>query len=111
MPFDFMKNAERIRKEVDGINKDIVKNRKSRYNSNVIVDKCKICDKDAEETHHISYQENANDDGYITSFHKNAKHNLVPLCKECHRKEHSGDLKIKGYIATSAGVILDYSIR
>jgi DNA mismatch repair protein MutS len=111
MPFDFMKNAERIRKEVDGINKDIVKNKKSRYNSNVIVDKCKICDKDAEETHHISYQENANDDGYITSFHKNAKHNLVPLCKDCHRKEHSGDLKIKGYIATSAGVILDYSIN
>ena len=111
MPFDFMKNAEKIRKEVDGINKDIVKNRKSRYNSNVIVDKCKICDKDAEETHHISYQENANEEGYIASFHKNAKHNLVPLCKECHRKEHSGDLKIKGYIATSSGVILDYSIH
>ena len=92
-------------------NKDIVKNRKSRYNSNVIVDKCKICDKDAEETHHISYQENANEEGYIASFHKNAKHNLVPLCKECHRKEHYGDLKIKGYIATSAGVILDYSIH
>ena len=51
--FDFIKNAEKIRKEVEGINKDIVKNRKSRYNSNVIVDKCKICDNAAEETHHI----------------------------------------------------------
>ena len=111
MPLDFMKNAEKIRKEVEGINKDIVKNRKSRYNSNVIVDKCKICDNVAEETHHIVYQEKANDEGYLSNYHKNSKHNLVALCKECHRKEHSGELKIKGYIATSNGVILDYTFE
>lgn len=111
MPLDFMKNAEKIRKEVEGINKDIVKNRKSRYNSNVIVDKCKICDNTAEETHHIVYQEKANDEGYLSSYHKNSKHNLVALCKECHRKEHSGELKIKGYIATSDGVVLDYTFE
>jgi len=111
MPLDFMKNAEKIRKEVEGINKDIVKNRKSRYNSNVIVDKCKICDNAAEETHHIVYQEKANDEGYLSNYHKNSKHNLVALCKECHRKEHSGELKIKGYIATSDGVVLDYTFN
>lgn len=111
MPLDFMKNAEKIRKEVEGINKDIVKNRKSRYNSNVIVDKCKICDNTAEETHHIVYQEKANDEGYLSNYHKNSKHNLVALCKECHRKEHSGELKIKGYIATSDGVVLDYTFE
>lgn len=111
MPLDFMKNAEKIRKEVEGINKDIVKNRKSRYNSNVIVDKCKICDNTAEETHHIVYQEKANDEGYLSNYHKNSKHNLVALCKECHRKEHSGELKIKGYIATSDGVVLDYTFN
>ena len=111
MPLDFMKNAEKIRKEVEGINKDIVKNRKSRYNSNVIVDKCKICDNVAEETHHIVYQEKANDEGYLLNYHKNSKHNLVALCKECHRKEHSGELKIKGYIATSDGVVLDYKFE
>jgi len=111
MPLDFMKNAEKIRKEVEGINKDIVKNRKSRYNSNVIVDKCKICDNAAEETHHIVYQEKANDEGYLSSYHKNSKHNLVALCKECHRKEHSGELKINGYIATSYGVVLDYTFE
>jgi DNA mismatch repair protein MutS len=110
MPLDFMKNAEKIRKEVDGINKDIVKNRKSRYNSNVIIDKCKICDNTAEETHHIVYQEKANDEGFLSNYHKNSKHNLVALCKECHKKEHSGELKIKGYIATSYGVVLDYTI-
>lgn len=111
MPLDFMKNAEKIRKEVEGINKDIVKNRKSRYNSNVIVDKCKICDNTAEETHHIVYQEKANEEGYLSNYHKNSKHNLVALCKECHRKEHSGELKIKGYITTSDGVVLDYTFE
>tara|TARA_B100000497_G_scaffold124855_1_gene160229 strand:- start:6176 stop:6847 length:672 start_codon:yes stop_codon:yes gene_type:complete len=111
MPLDFMKNAEKIRKEVEGINKDIVKNRKSRYNSNVIVDKCKICDNTAEETHHIVYQEKANDEGYLSSYHKNSKHNLVALCKECHKKEHLGELKIKKYITTSDGVVLDYNFK
>ena len=111
MPLDFMKNAEKIRKEVDGINKDIVKNRKSRYNSNVIVDKCKICNNTAEETHHIVYQEKANDEGYLSSYHKNSKHNLVALCKECHKKEHLGELKIKKYITTSDGVVLDYNFK
>lgn len=108
MPLDFMKNAEIIRKEVEGINKDIVKNKKSRYNQGVFVDKCKICDNVAEETHHIVYQEKADSDGYLSSFHKNTKHNLVALCKECHKKEHNGELKIKGYIKTSSGVVLDY---
>tara|TARA_B100000795_G_C22805535_1_gene444623 strand:+ start:2052 stop:4877 length:2826 start_codon:yes stop_codon:yes gene_type:complete len=111
MPLDFMKNAEKIRKEVEGISKDIVKNKKSRYNQKVIVDKCKICDGVAEETHHIIYQENANEDGYFVSYHKNSKHNLVTLCKLCHKKEHSGELKIKGYINTSSGVILDYDCK
>jgi DNA mismatch repair protein MutS len=72
------------------------------------VGECKICGKGAEETHHIVYQENADDNGNMTTYHKNKKHNLVPLCKECHKKEHSGELKIKGYIKTSSGIVLDY---
>jgi DNA mismatch repair protein MutS len=110
MPFDFMKNAEKFRKEVEGINNDLVKNKKSRYNKKVLVDECKICGKIAEETHHIVYQENADSKGNIQSYHKNKKHNLVPLCKECHKKEHSGELKINGYIKTSSGVVLDYKL-
>lgn len=110
MPLDFMKNAEKFRKEVEGIKDVLVTNKKSRYNKKVIVDECKICGKVAEETHHIIYQENADSNGNIIAYHKNKKHNLVPLCKECHKKEHSGKLKIKGYVKTSSGTILDYSI-
>ena len=95
MPIEFMKLAESIRKEVENINADILKKKKSRYNKKVIIDKCKICNNNAEETHHIVYQENADKDGYINNFHKNSKHNLVPLCKDCHKKEHNGKIKIK----------------
>jgi DNA mismatch repair protein MutS len=110
MPFDFMKNAEKYRKEVEGISSELVKNKKSRYNKKVVIDDCKICGMVAEETHHIVYQENADANGNLVTYHKNKKHNLVPLCKECHKKEHSGELKIHGYIKTSSGVVLDYKV-
>jgi len=32
-------------------------------------------------------------------------------CKDCHKKEHSGKIKIKGYINTSEGIVLDYIIN
>jgi len=108
MPYDFMKNAEKFRKEVEGINIDLVKNKKCHYNKKVLINNCKICDKKAEETHHIVYQHKADKDGYLSSYHKNSKHNLVPLCKECHHKEHIGMISIKGYVKTSAGIILKY---
>jgi hypothetical protein len=36
--------------------------------------------------------------------HVNQKSNLIPLCEECHDKEHRGELHIEGYVQTSAGV-------
>ena len=105
MPIDFMKNAERNRKEVEGINNNIVNKKNSRYNSKIIIDMCNICNKNkAEETHHIIYQHTADKNGFINnSFHKNAKHNLVAICKECHRKEHSGKIKIECWVSSSTG--------
>ncbi len=105
MPIDFMKNAEKNRKEVEGINNNIVNKKNSRYNSKIIIDMCNICNKNkAEETHHIIYQHTADKNGFINnSFHKNAKHNLVAICKECHRKEHSGKIKIECWVSSSTG--------
>jgi hypothetical protein len=41
------------------------------------------------ETHHLAEQQSANSDGFIDSFHKNHKANLVSICEACHHKEHS----------------------
>jgi DNA mismatch repair protein MutS len=105
MPIDFMKNAELNRKEVEGINSNIINKKSSRYNSKIVIDMCDICNKNkADETHHIIYQHTADKDGFINNaFHKNAKHNLVAICKECHRKEHSGKIKIECWVSSSKG--------
>jgi hypothetical protein len=68
---------------------------------------CSVCGADAEDTHHIEYQCQSDADGYFRDFHKNMKHNLMPLCKACHQKEHSGQIDIKGYVKTSEGVVVD----
>jgi len=110
MPLDFLKKAEIFRKEFTNLDKDLIKTKKSNYNKKKSVDKCEICDEVAVETHHIKYQETADYNGFIGSSHKNSKHNLASLCKECHNKEHNGIIKINGYKQTSNGIILDYDI-
>ena len=108
MPNDFMKNAEKIRKEMMGINDKIIETKSSNYNSSIFMDICQICNKNrSNETHHINYQTFSNEKGYFENFHKNSKHNLVNICHECHNKEHSGIIDIQGYKQTSQGIILD----
>lgn len=108
MPENFMKNAESIRKEVQSLSTTIIKNKKSRYNAKVLMDKCGICGELAIDTHHIKYQSDADSEGFLESHHKNIKHNLAPLCKSCHIKEHNGDITIEGYVQTSHGIILSH---
>jgi DNA mismatch repair protein MutS len=109
MPNDFMKNAEVIRKEVQGLDTMIINKKKSRYNAKVLMDKCAVCGDKAVDTHHVKYQASADAAGFLESYHKNVHHNLVPLCKECHIQEHNGSLNIEGYIQTSDGIMLCHS--
>ena len=64
---------------------------------------CAICDNVAEETHHIKYQKDADSNGFIGHVHKNNKSNLVPLCKECHKKETYGKINIVGWVDATDG--------
>ena len=101
---DFIKLATSIRREILGTN-ILLKNKKSKYNSKVIMDKCKICQKNnATETHHIRFQKDADENGFIEHFHKNKKFNLIGLCEICHNSIHNGDLEINEAILTSFGV-------
>jgi DNA mismatch repair protein MutS len=104
MPRDFMIVAENVRKDVEGHTKLLVNLSKSRYNKNVYMTECYICKGAADDTHHIEYQCNSDDKGYFNAYHQNSKHNLLPLCKSCHNREHNGDISIKGFVKTSTGI-------
>jgi DNA mismatch repair protein MutS len=107
---DFLKEAFEIRKEISHDQSGSLLNQKtSKYNSDVRVDTCLVCQTKGEEVHHIQFQCTANKVGMIGSIHKNRESNLVVLCKECHAKVHSNQLIIKGYLETSEGIELDYN--
>jgi DNA mismatch repair protein MutS len=68
----------------------------SHYNKKKIRGICQICKIDiAEEIHHLSPQKDANEEGYIGSFHKNHKANLASVCESCHNSLHETNTSIK----------------
>ena len=112
LPEDFLRNAEKIRKQLMDISTHIVEPKLSKYNSKLIVSGCGVCGYIPNggiplDTHHIVYQQFENENGFVklnnTAFHKNEEYNLIPLCKKCHDDEHHGNLNIKGYIETTNG--------
>lgn len=108
LPSNFMINAEKVKKEIMGINNNLVEIKTSNYNSSVYMDICNVCKKNKSvDTHHINYQSLSDDNGFFENYHKNAKHNLIPICKECHDKEHNGIINIEGFKQTSNGIELD----
>ena len=61
----------------------------SRYNADKIRGICELCNENiGEEIHHLQHQKDANDDGFIGSFHKNHSANLLTVCEKCHLKMH-----------------------
>ena len=109
MDSEFLKLANKIRMNLMNVDDEILKEKQSIYNNDLYMDKCSICNEEAEETHHIKEQQDADENKMIGSIHKNTLSNLVPLCKKCHKKQTFGNLNIKGYKQTSEGKVLDYT--
>lgn len=111
MDSDFLDIANSIRKRLA---KDfdelelLVKKKSSKYNKELYVTKCVICGDMAEDVHHIKHKSLADEDGFIGHFHKNTKHNLIPLCKEHHKKIHEGKIRVDGFVMTSNGLELKF---
>ena len=105
---DFITLARSIQLEIAGKNANLINDKQSHYNSQVIMDSCQICKGNSEHVHHIKEQKDADKDGNIHYFHKNIKHNLVSLCEKCHHKVHNGNLRIYGYYQTNEGIQLNY---
>lgn len=101
MDSEFLTSAFAIRKALFADNGE----RLSKYNAELVVQKCGVCGGRTElETHHIVQQAAADSTGRIApGKHKNSKTNLVVLCSACHNAHHNGMLEITGWEATSHG--------
>jgi DNA mismatch repair protein MutS len=101
-PADFIKDAFAFREMAVKEDPVLLITRKSRYNAKKILVHCELCfykpgggNSLPLDTHHIEFQCNADDDGYHGSQHKNALHNLVALCKQCHVDVHRNHVSLK----------------
>ena len=111
MDSEFLSMANQIRKRLANDFDELellVKKKRSKYNKELYITKCILCDEVAEDVHHINEKASANDLGFIGHFHKNHKHNLIPLCKKHHKEIHSGKIKVDGFKMTSKGLELSY---
>jgi len=107
---DFINKAFEIKNRL--LNKDpkssVISTKKSRYNSDLLVDECSICKKKCNtelETHHINFQKDC-ENGFVKNkphIQKNQLFNLVVLCDQCHDKIHNDNIKIDSIKMTSRG--------
>jgi len=110
----FLKNAESIKKKLYKLNL-----KTSKYNNDLIVDQCHICqyrpvkkhDQDL-ETHHIHFQKDCYKNKIIAKPHMSMNHlaNLLVVCRVCHQKIHKNKIIIDGFKETSNGKKLQYKI-
>ncbi len=113
MDKEFLNIANDIRKRLsDDYSKveRISQKQSSKYNSSLYTSTCIICGRACDEVHHIQEQKNANKDGFIGHINANHKYNLIPLCKTHHKMVHDGKINVNGFVTTSKGLELHYTI-
>jgi DNA mismatch repair protein MutS len=88
---EFLEKAYELRNKYYPETKGILSSPGTVYNArklkSVLCENCGI--NKAEEVHHLQQQKDANDNGFIGSFHKNHPANLQNICQECHDKIHA----------------------
>jgi DNA mismatch repair protein MutS len=94
---------------------NIIKDKSSKYNSDVYLHECEICKiKDKLESHHIKWQKDFNSDKIHKDdfgLQKDDASNLVVLCQGCHDKVDRDQIKVYGWLETSNGRKLDYKFN
>jgi len=110
----FLKNAYSIREKLLGQDSELKKltnKKRSRYNKNLFITKCALCEESVEDVHHILPQQLADSEGKIGAINKNHKYNLLPLCKKHHTMVHEGKIIITGFMMSLQGLKLHYEER
>jgi DNA mismatch repair protein MutS len=110
---EFNELTSKIKSDIMGKDEHIVQPKQSKYNSQLYINKCSICDKQFKkdddvynlDTHHINHQKNCIDNNVVGKEYikKNDKCNLVVVCRKCHNKIHNGEIEIDKYVLTSDG--------
>ena len=107
LPEEFLRNAHMLRNKYKDINHNVLDWKKSHFNSKQLQGLCEVCKKNmSSEVHHLQHQQNADSDGFIRTFHKNHKANLVSVCEDCHQNFHKEQNEHKRKI-TSLGTSLE----
>ena len=89
---DFLELAYNIRNKYYPESRGELSNNTTIYNANKIRGICEICkNKIGTEIHHLNPQKNADEYGFINTFHKNHVANLISICESCHNKEHNNE--------------------
>ena len=107
----FIKTAYDIRAHLAGelgVMELLKQKKRSKYNKNLYLSKCALCDEYVDEVHHIKAQESANEHGQIEHFHQNHRFNLIPLCSKHHKMVHEGKIVISGFVMSSEGLKLHF---
>ncbi len=111
MDKSFLNLANEIRDSLENAESELKKlrqKRRSRYNKELYMTKCALCDEGVEDIHHINPQHLADENGNINHYHKNHRYNLIPLCKKHHDMVHKGEIIINGFVMTDKGLQLHY---
>jgi DNA mismatch repair protein MutS len=104
LPDEFLSRAHDIRVKYDPKSKQILTQKKTKYNAKKLKGNCQICGGKGDEVHHLMPQSDADDNGFIGSVHKNHPANLINLCERCHDKLHeNGNTKKGRIVKTSNG--------
>lgn len=105
----FNDRTNEIMKEFDNNGK------KSRYNSELVLDNCYFCNcTENLECHHINWQKdfnNMNINKEKPHLKKNKLYNLMVVCLKCHDMIDSNEIVINGWVDTSKGIELNYTIN
>ena len=107
LPPSFLARAHELRCKYAGGDGSVLDSGTSRYNTKKVGGICESCrQKPATQVHHLRHQAGARkDNGYIGTFHKNHRANLMNVCDMCHDRFHEGNIEHRTARTTGGYVI------